>query len=222
MGGYGGYGLVGGVGVEGAVESLALCGVGGGELDEVLPVGDSAERSVIPGAFVFGITYKRSLWTATTGGIICVVVVRAAVGWGFSSKSHIDSREIGVWSVRVNINTRTPEIAVGCPANPKLALDGDCGVEDGFVDVAVIVAVATVGKHLQTKHFGLVGVPPGVGHGEKPAAGVERDGVHLDFGIADIQVEIFRQLCAVEYCDMVVYTMAFSILGHQSPEPPNS
>ena len=41
-----------------------------------------------------------------------------------------------------------PKIAVLCSANPVLTLYGDGGVEVGFVDVAVFIAVASISKLL--------------------------------------------------------------------------
>ena len=57
-----------------------------------------------------------------------------------------------------------------------------------------------------------------MGHGEKPAVGVPRDGVHLDCGIADIQVEVLRQFCAVEQAATSIEQAMFAILRHHCPE----
>ena len=110
--------------------------------------------------------------------MICGVVRTASIGI---------VTEIVCWEVVEDMLFGSHGVAVTGAPDPELALDGDGGVEIGFIDMAVEVFVMTVGGFFQAEHFGVRGVPPYGGHAQKPSGGVHpMGGVERYVGVWDI------------------------------------
>ena len=209
MAGDGGDGLVGGVGVEGAVECLALRSVGRGKLDEVLPVGDDTVRPVpVTDSDAGSVSAECPFGAVSSNGIMAIWIM---LNEPVRHDSEIKCRE--VWERET---MHVVIVAVGCSPNPEFALYGVHRVEIGLIEVAVGIAVASVGGSGQTYHLGLVGVPSGVGNRDKPVRRVTHNGsVRLDVGVRNIQIEVFRQPCTVLYiniCGVRVFRHSSDIL----------